>query len=70
MDRKGIDVSVISPGPQAFFYGLGDDQALKTARIVNEGIAQMVAARPTGCAAWRRCRCSIRTPPSPNSSAW
>lgn len=46
MDRKKIDVSVISPGPQAFFYGLGDDQALKTAHIVNEGIAQMVAARP------------------------
>lgn len=46
MDRKKIDVSVISPGPQAFFYGLGADQALKTAQIVNEGIAQMVAARP------------------------
>jgi len=46
MDRKGIDISVISPGPQAFFYGLGDDQALKTAQIVNEGVAKMVAARP------------------------
>ena len=46
MDRKGIDVAVISPGPQAFFYGLGDDQALHTAQIVNKGIAQMVAAHP------------------------
>ena len=46
MDRKGIDISVISPGPQAFFYGLGADQALKTAHIVNEGVAQMAAARP------------------------
>ena len=46
MDRKGIDISVISPGPQAFFYGLGADQALKTARIVNEGVAKMAAARP------------------------
>ena len=46
MDRKGIDISVISPGPQAFFYGLGADQALKTARIVNEGVAQMAAAHP------------------------
>jgi aminocarboxymuconate-semialdehyde decarboxylase len=46
MDRKNIDISVISPGPQAFFYGLGDDQALRTAGIVNEGVAQMVAAHP------------------------
>ena len=46
MDRKGIDISVISPGPQAFFYGLGAEEALKTANIVNEGVAKMVAARP------------------------
>lgn len=46
MNRKGIDVAYISPGPQAFFYGLGADQALKTARIVNEGVARMAAARP------------------------
>lgn len=47
MDRKGLDISVISPGPQAFFYGLNDaEQALSTARIVNEGVAKMVAARP------------------------
>ncbi|MEK6592745.1 MAG: amidohydrolase family protein [Pseudomonadota bacterium] len=46
MDRKGIDISIISPGPQAFFYGLGADQSLKTARIVNEGVAKMAAAHP------------------------
>jgi aminocarboxymuconate-semialdehyde decarboxylase len=46
MERRGIDISVISPGPQTFFYGLGADLALKTARIVNEGVAKMVAARP------------------------
>jgi aminocarboxymuconate-semialdehyde decarboxylase len=47
MDRKGLDISVISPGPQAFFYGLGDaNQALKTAGIVNAGVADMVAACP------------------------
>ncbi len=47
MDRKGLDISVISPGPQAFFYGLADaNQALKTAAIVNAGVANMVAARP------------------------
>ena len=33
MDRKGIDISYISPGPQTFFYGLGPDHALKTAQI-------------------------------------
>ena len=32
MDRKGLDISYISPGPQTFFYGLGPDDALKTAR--------------------------------------
>ena len=47
MDRKGITVSAISPGPQSFFYGLKDaDVALKTARIVNDGVAAMVAHNP------------------------
>ncbi|MBI4195545.1 MAG: amidohydrolase [Betaproteobacteria bacterium] len=47
MDRKKIDISVVSPGPQAFFYGLGDaNVALRTARIVNDGVAKMVASRP------------------------
>jgi len=46
MDRKGIDISYISPGPQTFFYGLGPDHALKTAQIVNDGLATMVTAQP------------------------
>lgn len=47
MDRKGITISAISPGPQTFFYGLKDaDLALKTARIVNDGVAAMVAHNP------------------------
>lgn len=46
MDRKGIDIAYISPGPQAFFYGLGADHALRTARLVNEGVAKMTAAFP------------------------
>jgi aminocarboxymuconate-semialdehyde decarboxylase len=47
MDRKGLTVSVISPGPQSFFYNLADaDLALKTARLVNEGVAQMAAKKP------------------------
>lgn len=47
MDRKNLTVSVISPGPQSFFYNLDDaDLALKTARLVNEGVASMAASRP------------------------
>jgi aminocarboxymuconate-semialdehyde decarboxylase len=46
MDRKSIDIAYISPGPQTFFYGLDADLALRTARLVNDGVAAMVAARP------------------------
>ncbi len=46
LDRKKIDIAFISPGPQCFFYNLKDELAINTARIVNDGIAQMVAAKP------------------------
>lgn len=46
MDRKGIEISVISPGPQVFFYGLPENQGLEAARLVNDGIAAMVAKNP------------------------
>jgi aminocarboxymuconate-semialdehyde decarboxylase len=46
MDRKGIEISVISPGPQVFFYGLPENQGIEAARLVNDGIAAMVAAKP------------------------
>jgi aminocarboxymuconate-semialdehyde decarboxylase len=47
MDRKRLDVSVISPGPQSFFYNLSDaDLALKTAKLVNQGVAEMCAKKP------------------------
>jgi aminocarboxymuconate-semialdehyde decarboxylase len=47
MDRKGLTVSAISPGPQTFFYNFADaGLALKTARIVNDGVAAMVAHNP------------------------
>ena len=47
MDRKGLTLSVISPGPQSFFYNLKDaDLALSTARLVNDGVAQMSAHKP------------------------
>lgn len=46
MDRKKIDVSVISPGPQIFFHDLPQAEGARAARLVNDGIAQMVAANP------------------------
>jgi len=46
MDRKGIEISVISPGPQVFFYNLEAARGLEAARLVNDGIAAMVAKKP------------------------
>jgi aminocarboxymuconate-semialdehyde decarboxylase len=46
MDRKGLDVSFISPAPMVFFYWLDADAALEASRIINDGIAKMAAARP------------------------
>lgn len=46
MDRKGLDVSVISPAPIVYFYWLDADAGLEAARIVNDGIANMAAAYP------------------------
>jgi len=46
MDRKGIDISVISVTPVVFFYWLDADAGLAAARLMNDGIARMVAARP------------------------
>jgi len=46
MDRKGLDVSFISPAPMVFFYWLPADRGLEASRLVNDGIARMAAARP------------------------
>jgi aminocarboxymuconate-semialdehyde decarboxylase len=46
MDRKGIDVSVVSPAPPMFYYWADVDVALRAARLVNDGIADMVHAKP------------------------
>ena len=46
MDRKGIEISVISPGPQVFFYNLKQEEGIEAARLVNDGIAAMVAKKP------------------------
>jgi len=46
MDRKGLDVSVISTAPTVFCYWLDADIALEASRIINDGIARMAAAKP------------------------
>src|SRR4051794_1631184 len=46
MDRKGLDVSLISPAPFVLFYWLDADRALEASRIINDGIAGMAAAHP------------------------
>jgi aminocarboxymuconate-semialdehyde decarboxylase len=46
MDRKGLDISIISAAPTVFCYWLDADAGLEAARIVNDGIARMVAAKP------------------------
>jgi aminocarboxymuconate-semialdehyde decarboxylase len=46
MDRKGIEISVISPGPQLFFYNLNPQYGIEAARLVNDGIAAMAARSP------------------------
>lgn len=47
MDRKGIDVSVISPAPPMFYYWADVELAARVARLVNDGVAEMVAAKPS-----------------------
>ena len=47
MDRKGIDISVISPTPMIYYYWLAADRALAASRVINDGIARMVAEQPS-----------------------
>jgi aminocarboxymuconate-semialdehyde decarboxylase len=46
MDRKGLDISVISPTPMIYFYNLDIDRAARAAQVTNDGVAQMVGKRP------------------------
>lgn len=46
MDRKGLDMSVVSPAPPMFYYWANADLALKVAGLVNDGIAEMIADHP------------------------
>ncbi|MGY3607528.1 MULTISPECIES: amidohydrolase family protein [unclassified Bradyrhizobium] len=46
MDRKGIEISVISPAPPMFYYWADADLALEVAGLVNDGVADMVGVQP------------------------
>src|ERR671932_942025 len=43
MDRKDLDVSVLSPPPTLFYYGAGAVQGAKIARLINDGVAEFVS---------------------------
>lgn len=46
MDGAGIDVAVISPSPTIFGYWTPETDAVRIARLVNDGIGQMASERP------------------------
>jgi len=46
MDRVGMDMAGVSVAPPIYFYNLKADVALRSARLANDGIAQMVAKYP------------------------
>ena len=46
MDRKGLEIAVLSPGPQVFFHNLQEADGIEAARLVNDGTAAMVARHP------------------------
>lgn len=46
MDRRRIDVAVLSAAPPMFYYWADVELAARTARLVNDGIADMVAENP------------------------
>ena len=46
MDRKGIDISVLSVTPVVFFYWLPAEAGLAACRVMNDSIARMALARP------------------------
>lgn len=47
LDQRRLDIALISPSPQTFFYWLDTEVALEAARIINDGIAKMVAKHPS-----------------------
>jgi len=46
MDEMGIDIQVVSPAPPQSFYTVPPEIGIRTAHLVNDGIAAAVAERP------------------------
>jgi aminocarboxymuconate-semialdehyde decarboxylase len=46
MEQKGLDISVISPAPPLFYYWADKALGVRVARLVNDGIAELVASHP------------------------
>jgi aminocarboxymuconate-semialdehyde decarboxylase len=46
MDRKSLDVSVLSPPPTLFYYWADAKTGSKIARLINDGIAEFVGTNP------------------------
>src|SRR5918911_799438 len=46
MDRKRLDISVLSPPPPLFYYWVDAEVGIRIAQLVNDGIADYVATNP------------------------
>src|SRR5215203_3083930 len=46
MDRRGLDVLVLSPPPPLFYYWAEAEMGVQVARLVNDGIAEYVNTSP------------------------
>ncbi len=46
MDEMGIDIQAVSPTPLQYYYSLDADLGRESARIINDHIADVVAANP------------------------
>jgi aminocarboxymuconate-semialdehyde decarboxylase len=46
MDENNLDIAAICVGPPIYFYWLSPEVGLQTAKLANDGIAQMVSKRP------------------------
>lgn len=44
MDQKGVDISVVSPAPPLFYYWADAELGLEMARLINDGIAEIVTS--------------------------
>lgn len=46
MDRMGVDIQAVAPAPAQYFYWATPELGLRAARLINDGIAGLVAGHP------------------------